>query len=88
MSCTKYSTHGLYGHLSSLIHDNEDGYTIMSTDRAREKVQRGQGPQRAYRTQLDQVARLQLDPLGASSMIWISASSFLRVATWLKSEAE
>ena len=77
MSCAKYSTHGLYGHLSSLIHDNEDGYGYMTTDRARAQASQKQANQRAQRPRIEQVARLQLDPLSASSMIWISASSFL-----------
>ena len=62
MSCTKYSTHGLYGHLSSLIHDNEDGYSDMTTDRARAQSSQKQGKQRAQRPQIEQVARLQLGP--------------------------
>ena len=66
MSCTKYSTHGLYGHLSSLIHDNEDGYSDMTTDRARAQTSQKQGQQRAQRPRIEQVARLQLGPLCAS----------------------
>ena len=37
---------------------------------------------------IDQVAQLQLQLPSASSKIWISTSSFLRAAMWLKSEAE
>ena len=64
------------------------GYGYITTDRARQKVPRGQGRQRAYRTQIDQVASLQLQLPSASSKVCISASSFLRAATRLKSEAE
>ena len=67
---------------------HRDGYGYMTTDPAREKVPGGQGLQRAYLTQIDQVAQLQLQLPSASSKICISASRFLRVVTRLKSEAE
>ena len=67
---------------------HRDGYGYITTDRARQKVPRGQGRQRAYRTGIDQIAQLQLQLPGASSKVCISASSFLRAAMRLKSEAE
>ena len=36
LSCTKNLNSRLNGRLSSLIHDTEDGYGYMTTDRARE----------------------------------------------------
>ena len=63
-----------------------DGYGYMTTDPAREKVPGGQGLQRACRTQIDQVAQLQLQLPSASSKIWIRASSFLRAAMRPQSE--
>ena len=76
------------GHLSCRIDAHRDGYGYMTTDRARDKVWRGQGRQRAYRTRIDQVAQLQLQLPSASSKIWISTSSFLQAVTRLQSEAE
>ena len=80
MSCTKNRDTRPDGHLSCLIDAYRDGYGYMTTDRARDKVRRGQGRQRAYRTRIDQVAQLQLQLPSASSKIWIRASSFLRAA--------
>ena len=87
-SSTKTLDSRPHGHLSSLIHDNENGYSDMTTDRARVQLSPKQGQQRAQRPRIEQVARLQLDPPSASSAIRISASSFLRAMAWHRSEAK